>query len=486
MVTIDPQLPTSIDGRNQQLYRQAYSVSPWTLPAAKSMLSGSQPEQWAQSPRLQKRLKDKGWATGFIAGNVYLSSNFDLATNWSYHICENWPRAEIQIQRASKFINDYPDRDVFVVLHLMDMHLPYTEPLEYRKHFAPPRPAFFAHDQFTRTEILKRYFLNPQQVKEYVRGRYDNNLLYIDDSIQSFLKLFSAQDTVALVSDHGEEFWEHDGFEHGHTLYEELIKIPFIIHSPNLEPQKVDTRISLVDLAPTLAIDSGLETTGMTGIPLQKQAKTMMQERSIGFGRPLYGDSAWGNLFQEYKFTTRSGQEKLISLATDPKEQIPLTDLGLQNAIREKLPEAIDMPLKEGFIMTLNRAQQILDTSIRISSPNGLAKIWTGDTTIGTREIEIQEISATDFRIVWPAKQKYCVEVFILLHQPSDAQTLDIRFETEEAQEITSNPNGWRQIRWHKQHLSISKTHLPIPMTINIQHQTDDIESELKALGYQE
>ena len=37
---------------------------------------------------------------------------------------------------------------------------------------------------------------------------------------------------IVFASDHGEEFWEHGSFEHGHTLYEELIRVPFFIKLP--------------------------------------------------------------------------------------------------------------------------------------------------------------------------------------------------------------------------------------------------------------
>ena len=31
---------------------------------------------------------------------------------------------------------------------------------------------------------------------------------------------------VAIFADHGEEFWDHDDFEHGHTFYDELLRVP--------------------------------------------------------------------------------------------------------------------------------------------------------------------------------------------------------------------------------------------------------------------
>ena len=40
------------------------------------------------------------------------------------------------------------------------------------------------------------------------------------------------QTMIVLTSDHGEEFYEHHGWNHTHSLYDELIKVPLIIKMP--------------------------------------------------------------------------------------------------------------------------------------------------------------------------------------------------------------------------------------------------------------
>lgn len=62
------------------------------------------------------------------------------------------------------------------------------------------------------------------------------------------------EDTVILfVSDHGEAlgrdgFWVHSVF-----LWETLVRVPLILKAPGLAPREVSERVSLVDVAPTLA-----------------------------------------------------------------------------------------------------------------------------------------------------------------------------------------------------------------------------------------
>ena len=59
---------------------------------------------------------------------------------------------------------------------------------------------------------------------------------------------------VVLTSDHGEEFFEHGSVGHGHSLYEELLRVPLIIRLP--ARQHAGTRRSreagLADVLPTL------------------------------------------------------------------------------------------------------------------------------------------------------------------------------------------------------------------------------------------
>jgi hypothetical protein len=61
-------------------------------------------------------------------------------------------------------------------------------------------------------------------------------------------------DTVVLfVSDHGESlgrdgFWVHSVF-----LWDQLVRVPLVIHAPGLGARRIDERVSLIDVAPTLA-----------------------------------------------------------------------------------------------------------------------------------------------------------------------------------------------------------------------------------------
>jgi hypothetical protein len=90
------------------------------------------------------------------------------------------------------------------------------------------------------------------------RNLYDHNLSYLDSAFGRFVNWLKEnhvyQKTVILfTSDHGEQFWEHGASLHGHTLYEEEIRIPAILFVPGIQRRFEDVPIIAADLVPTIA-----------------------------------------------------------------------------------------------------------------------------------------------------------------------------------------------------------------------------------------
>jgi arylsulfatase A-like enzyme len=53
---------------------------------------------------------------------------------------------------------------------------------------------------------------------------------------------------VVVTSDHGEEFWEHDDWGHGHALYKELVWVPLVVKLPGGQSGRVDAPLEARDL----------------------------------------------------------------------------------------------------------------------------------------------------------------------------------------------------------------------------------------------
>ena len=399
--------------REAAVYTQARSIAPWTLPSARTMITGQVPERWSLVPTIQQVLAEQGWNTSFLAGNIYLSSNFDMSTGWTNHRCINWPLAEVQINRAQQILSDSSDRDLFMMLHIMDMHLPYTEPRPYRFTFAGERPAILSSDSFGRSEVIKKSKKLGKNGKQHVIDRYDNNLYYIDDVLSSFLDGLPEDSTVFIFSDHGEEFWDHDGFEHGHTLYDELLRIPFLVKSPNIPAGVYDQPISLLDLAPTTAGIANITFDQVAGWDLSTKSADELRERPQAFGRLLYGDDGWSSLKGHHKYITQKGKEIAFDLHNDPVEQTEL--ITEENIIlgRDSLASALQREVELGLRITLRRSSQDSNATVVLTFPQGIKSAWRGSNPTKNTKMELDTTDDTA-AFVWIGKNLSNREAFIV------------------------------------------------------------------------
>ncbi len=97
--------------------------------------------------------------------------------------------------------------------------------------------------------------------------RYIDNLAVVDEQLGALRKkvesLGLAQKCVWIISsDHGEAFGEHKAFGHGVTLYDELLRVPLLLHVPGRAPRVVHEPVSIIDVGPTVLDLFGLPTPG--------------------------------------------------------------------------------------------------------------------------------------------------------------------------------------------------------------------------------
>ena len=91
----------------------------------------------------------------------------------------------------------------------------------------------------------------------FIRAAYDEEIAFVDQEVGRFLDELDERgrfddSMVVLTSDHGEELFEHGGFEHGHAMWTEVLQVPMIIWGPGVTPGREDEPVSLVDVAPTV------------------------------------------------------------------------------------------------------------------------------------------------------------------------------------------------------------------------------------------
>ncbi len=134
-------------------------------------------------------------------------------------------------------------------MHLYDPHDPYDPPEPFKtKYRAAPYDGEIAYADFAVGKLLAVL---------HARGLYDSTV-------------------IAVAADHGEAFGEHGELTHGIFLYDETIHVPLLVKfaGASQAASRIDTRVGLVDLAPTILQAVGITPpAGMQGESLMELAK---------------------------------------------------------------------------------------------------------------------------------------------------------------------------------------------------------------------
>ncbi len=173
--------------------------------------------------------------------------------------------------------------------------------------------------------------------------KYDGEVSFTDRHIGFILDALAAagladKTIVVVMADHGEAFGEHRFagermYFHGQTLYDELLRVPLVIHVPGLSARVVDLPAMLIDLGPTLVDLIGREPPpsmqGRSLVPAM-QGETMSE-------RPVFAEllpaPSWDHKWRvaisgNYKLIEKQseGSMELYDLAHDPTEQKNLAE----------------------------------------------------------------------------------------------------------------------------------------------------------------
>ena len=132
---------------------------------------------------------------------------------------------------------------------------------------------------------------------EFLEAAYDEEIAFVDSEVGRLLDALqsrgiSKRTLVLLTADHGEEFFDHGGFEHGHTMYQELLRVPLLAWGPGIVPRRILEAVSLLDVAPTILEGLGVELfTSLPGVSLLGvlRGQTPPTGRTLVAEVPMYG-----------------------------------------------------------------------------------------------------------------------------------------------------------------------------------------------------
>lgn len=296
------------------VFLDATAQSTWTRPSHRSMLTGLYPEsrEGFDSPPLAELLRAQGLRTEAWTGGVHLHPRFHFHRGFQRFQIRDWvaePASLLQRLaelRRSRF---------FLFLHTYESHDPYDHPEQTT---GTPSEESRVTDRFTKKMYDRMRSLSPAE-RQRVSDLYDADIRHLDRQLRLLFEGLSQlglleTTTVVITSDHGEEFWDHDRWFHGHNFHPEMVRVPLILRvapgpSTRLgirQPGRIRQPARLVDLYATLSeiLEVPLEhrTQGRSLVPLMR-GETLPEV-------PIYTEGLFRT--KERGRALRVGQYKLI------------------------------------------------------------------------------------------------------------------------------------------------------------------------------
>ncbi len=381
-----PDASPSVDAfaRESVVFEEAWSAASWTRPSVTSIMTGLLARTHRvvhKSDRLPKgiptlagRLQKGGYLTLASVTNVNLDPVFGLGRGfdaYAYHgprpflgapgsasrlflvelyrlarlrftpgrheVWRYYAPGETVSETARYYLEQLAGRGgpFFAYIHYMETHDPY-----------------FVHPYDGRAVARVENAHPPVEKAAEFRALYQGEVRQFDElfgKLVAFLKDKGLYDRscIILTADHGEEFADHGGFWHGTSLYQELIRVPLIVHFPRAQGagSRRSDAVSLVDLMPTALELAGIEADEK--LPGRSLRKPPPEEE-----RPVFSDEDHqGALLQavrlvRYKLIGAGlndprGQPEwqLFDLQIDPKEQhnLAASDSDRIDALRKLL-----------------------------------------------------------------------------------------------------------------------------------------------------
>jgi arylsulfatase A-like enzyme len=308
-------------------FTRATTVTPLTLPAHSSLLTGAFPAFHGvrdnggfylgeEQQTLAEVLRGAGFATAGFVGAFVLDSRWGIAQGFD-RFFDDFDLTEFgeapgmdAIQRPGSAVVDQAlawlaqarGGPFFVWVHLYDPHTPYAAPPPFRAGF----PATLS-------------------------GAYDAEIAATDAEVGRLLAALAAdgrlaETLVVVLGDHGEMLGEHGEATHGFFVYEGAVRIPLLVAGPGIAPAVVGAPVRIVDVMPTVLARLGIAgppaVQGVDLAPLLRGERLPLVALSESwFPRYHYGWSELASIEDGRYKLIRAPRPELYDLARDPAEQ---------------------------------------------------------------------------------------------------------------------------------------------------------------------
>lgn len=248
-------------------FDEAFTVSPWTVPAHLSLFTGLYPSRHGLNRAfgynqaladpdvltLTESLARAGYYTAAIASDNVLDPLYGFDKGFHSFVDATRQDVRFLLPHVERFLNKHQDDQFFLFFHTYDPHSPL-----FRDDGLSSLERGRLKDVVSYEDVRTLGEMKEEE-KEYLRALYANHVRYFDQHFNRFLQSLKDRSlyeeaVIILTSDHGEELLERGAYLHGHSLHEEVMRVPLFLKLPGEDwPLEVETLTGLIDLFPTLA-----------------------------------------------------------------------------------------------------------------------------------------------------------------------------------------------------------------------------------------
>ncbi len=318
--------------------------SSWTKASVASLFTGLPPIVHRAQDRgdtltpeattLSKLLSAAGYRTYALYANTWLTGTFGLD--------QGFAERRFLIGRSDRLTRELlawlrsvrRDDRLFVYMHTIDPHAPYSPLPAYRARFAPAHGSLKSASIYWLEDLAVRSRRGesiPRSLIEEITALYDAEIAFNDLQFGRLLEELKRRglyddSLIIFTSDHGEEFFDHGGVSHGQTLFAEVLDVPIVVKWPRgitAPAGATGSPAQLVDLLPTILDSLGLPSPpGVEGRSLLRP--TSAEARPSGSGALSYLD-----LDTRKIQSVTEGRWKMIrhGAVDDPQPTVGLYDL---------------------------------------------------------------------------------------------------------------------------------------------------------------
>lgn len=356
-------------------FSQAISPASWTVPAYLSVFTSTFPSvhglvnrfiKFSETEKvlanfknsspdifaISEILKELGYRRGAFTGDAGVSAILGYDKGFeTYYDQVRFGGLANSAKLALEWVDSLDKKDpFFLFVHGYDAHGQYEIPVTYQNRFEPKTSSKFK-GTIKEQERLRENGLNNKlnditdQDVQFWRSWYDTKIRDLDDRLESLIEALKKrglfENTIVVIfADHGTEFYEHERFDHGHSLYDELLRVPMVFFVPNLKGGDIfPEQVSTLDILPTVL--------DLINCKVKQPLAAQMKGRSLANsfltkklnGTDVFSETDYRNYSHKRAVRTHDGWKYILSLETGRAELYNWKkDPGEQKNLIEKEP----------------------------------------------------------------------------------------------------------------------------------------------------